>query len=73
MTTKTKIVLIAAAILSVAPVAYASDNDHDYNGGFRSLPNGAFVTDGVNSVYHQSVRGVEAHAKTAHGKQHINQ
>jgi hypothetical protein len=49
-------------------VALASDQDHEYNGGFRSLANGSVVSDGVNPAYHRSLQGVracEARGKTA--------
>jgi hypothetical protein len=66
----TKIVLAAALTFSAASVALASDQDRDYNGGFRSLANGSAVSEGVNPAYHRSLQGVracEAHGKTAHG------
>src|SRR5262249_22691464 len=66
----TKIVLAAALTFGAASVALASgETDHE-GGGFRSLANGSFVTDGVNPAYHRSLQGVracETHGKTAHG------
>jgi hypothetical protein len=56
----TKIVLAAALAFGTASVALASDQDHDYDGGFRSLANGAFVKDGVNPAYHRNLQGVRA-------------
>jgi hypothetical protein len=62
----TKIVLAAALTFGAASVALASDQDHDYSGGFRSLANGDVVKDGVNPAYHRSLQGVRACAD--HGK-----
>ncbi|HEY6259502.1 MAG TPA: hypothetical protein VIY51_27295 [Xanthobacteraceae bacterium] len=70
---KTKMILAAALTLGLASVALASgDTDHE-GGGFRSLSNGAFVTDGVNPVYHRSLRGVENHATPKHSTRNTNQ
>jgi hypothetical protein len=50
----TEIALAAALAIGTAGAALA-DND-GYTGGFRELGSGGVVTDGVNPVYHPSMR-----------------
>jgi hypothetical protein len=56
MSTKTMIALATALTLGAASVAMASDRGEDDSGGFRQLGSGGVVTDGVNPVYHRSIR-----------------
>jgi hypothetical protein len=56
----TKVVLAAALSVSAASFAVAAP-DTDPRGGFRELPQGGFVTDGVNPAYHQSLKGGNAY------------
>ena len=58
----TKIALATALVLGTAGAVLASP-DSDSNGGFRLLGPGGVVTDGVNPVYHRSLRG---HASDAY-------
>ena len=51
----TKIALAAALTLGTAFAALAS-NENDVTGGYRELGPGGVVTDGVNPVYHHSLR-----------------
>jgi hypothetical protein len=51
----TKISLAAALAIGTAGAALANDND-GYTGGYRELGSGGAVTDGVNPVYHPSMR-----------------
>jgi hypothetical protein len=51
----TKIALATALVLGAAGAALAAP-DTDPNGGFRLLGPGGVVTDGVNPVYHPSMR-----------------
>jgi hypothetical protein len=55
----TKIVLAAALAIGTASAALASNENDGGNdaGGFRVLGSGAVVTDGVNPVFHRSLRG----------------
>jgi hypothetical protein len=52
-----KVALAAALTIGAASIAVAAPDDDKDKGGFRSLPMGGFVTDGVNPVYHPSMRG----------------
>jgi hypothetical protein len=56
MLTKTMIALATAVTLGTASVALAS-NENDTTGGYRELGPGGVVTDGVNPVFHPSMRG----------------
>jgi hypothetical protein len=57
----TKIALAAALTLGTVGAALAAP-DTDPTGGFRELGPGGFVTDGVNPVYHRSLRGAAGNA-----------
>jgi hypothetical protein len=59
MMTKTKLALAAILVLGAGSLAQAaSDNDGGNDtGGYRLLGPGGVVTDGVNPVYHRSLRG----------------
>jgi hypothetical protein len=59
----TKIALATALVLGTAGAVLASP-DADSNGGFRQLGAGGVVTDGVNPVYHPSMRKA---ARNAYG------
>jgi hypothetical protein len=59
----TKIALATALVLGTAGAVLASP-DADSNGGFRLLGPGGVVTDGVNPVYHPSMRTA---ARNAYG------
>ena len=68
MSTRTKIakmVLATALAIGTAGAALASNENDGGNetGGFRQLGPGGVVTDGVNPVYHRSLR---AHASDAY-------
>jgi ABC-type sugar transport system substrate-binding protein len=54
------VALAAVLAAGAASIAVAAP-DTDPKGGFRELPNGAFVTDGVNPVFHPSMRGGNAY------------
>ena len=56
-----KIALAAALTIGTACAALAAP-DTDPNGGFREEGPGGFVTDGVNPVFHPSLRGVAGKA-----------
>jgi hypothetical protein len=62
----TKIVLAAALAIGTAGAALASNENDGGNetGGYRELGPGGVVTDGVNPVYHRSLR---AGANRAYG------
>ncbi len=51
----TKLTLAAAITIGAASVALAAP-DTDQRGGYRELGPGGIVTDGVNPVYHRSMR-----------------
>jgi hypothetical protein len=51
----TKIALAAALTLGTAFAALAA-NENDTSGGYRELGPGGVVTDGVNPVFHRSLR-----------------
>ncbi len=52
----TKTIVAAALTFGLVTVAQASgDTDHE-DGGFRTLANGNYVTDGVNPAYHRSLQ-----------------
>jgi hypothetical protein len=57
----TKIALAAALTIGAACAALAAP-DTDPTGGFREEGPGGFVTDGVNPVYHPSMRGAAGRA-----------
>src|SRR5580692_3843009 len=57
----TKITLAAALTLGTAFAALAS-NENDTPGGYRELGPGGVVTDGVNPVFHPSLRGAAGNA-----------
>jgi hypothetical protein len=57
----TRIALVTALTIGAAGVALAS-NENDTPGGYRELGPGGFVTDGVNPVYHRSLRVHAANA-----------
>ena len=59
----TKIALATALVVGTAGAVLASP-DADSNGGFRQLGPGGVVTDGVNPVFHRSLR---AGASNAYG------
>ena len=59
----TRIVLATALTIGVASVALAA-NENDQTGGYRELGPGGVVTDGVNPVFHRSLR---AHGGNAYG------
>jgi hypothetical protein len=52
----TKIALVTALTLGTAFAALAA-NENDQTGGYRELGPGGVVTDGVNPVFHPSMRG----------------
>jgi hypothetical protein len=62
----TKIVLAAALAIGTAGAALASNDNDGGNetGGYRQLGPGGVVTDGVNPVFHRSLR---AAASSAYG------
>jgi hypothetical protein len=60
----TKIVLATALAVGTAGAALANDATDGDTGGYRLLGPGGVVTDGVNPVYHPSMR---AHAGNAYG------
>jgi len=62
----TKIVLVAALAIGTAGAALASNENDGGNetGGYRVLGPGGVVTDGVNPVFHRSLR---AGASNAYG------
>ena len=62
----TKISLAAALAIGTAGAALAAP-DTDPKGGYRELGPGGVVTDGVNPVFHQSLR---AGASSAYGYAH---
>jgi hypothetical protein len=62
----TKIALAAALAIGTAGAALASQDSDSY-GGFRELGPGGVVTDGVNPVFHPSLR---AGASGAYGYAH---
>jgi hypothetical protein len=59
----TKIALATVLTIGAASAALAA-NENDTPGGYRELGPGGFVTDGVNPVYHRSLR---AHAGNSYG------
>jgi len=59
----TKIALATALTIAAASTAMAA-NENDTTGGYRELGPGGVVTDGVNPVFHRSLR---AHAGNAYG------
>jgi hypothetical protein len=60
----TKIALVAALAIGTAGAALASNENDGDTGGFRLLGPGGVVTDGVNPVFHRSLR---AGASKAYG------
>jgi hypothetical protein len=62
----TKIALATALTIGAASVALAS-NENEITGGYRLLGPGGVVTDGVNPVFHQSLRAQGAKATDAYG------
>jgi hypothetical protein len=60
----TKIVLAAALAVGTAGAALAGDQLDGDTGGYRLLGPGGVVTDGVNPVFHRSLR---AQAGNAYG------
>ena len=56
----TKIALASAIAFGVAGAALAAP-DTDPKGGYRELGPGGVVTDGVNPVFHPSMRGGNAY------------
>jgi hypothetical protein len=60
----TKIALAAALAIGTASAALASSADDGDIGGYRLLGPGGVVTDGVNPVFHRSLR---AGASKAYG------
>jgi hypothetical protein len=67
----TKIALAMAIALATVGTAMASNENDGDTGGYRLLGPGGVVTDGVNPVYHRSLRAhasnVRAHAGNAYG------
>jgi hypothetical protein len=59
----TKIALATALTIAAASTAMAA-NENDTTGGYRELGPGGVVTDGVNPVFHRSLR---AHAGNSFG------
>jgi len=57
----TKIALVTALTLGTAFAALAA-NENDQTGGYRELGPGGVVTDGVNPVFHPSMRGAPGNA-----------
>ena len=57
----TKIALVTALTLGTAFAARAA-NENDQTGGYRELGPGGVVTDGVNPVFHPSMRGAAGNA-----------
>jgi hypothetical protein len=55
MFSNTKIALAAALVLGAGSAALAA-NENDSTGGYRELGPGGVVTDGVNPVFHPSMR-----------------
>ncbi len=53
----TKIALAAALTLGTTFAALAANENDGDTGGYRLLGPGGVVTDGVNPVYHRSLRG----------------
>jgi hypothetical protein len=60
----TKIALAAAIAIGTAGAALASNENDGDTGGYRLLGPGGVVTDGVNPVFHRSLR---AAASSAYG------
>jgi hypothetical protein len=56
MTTKTSLILAAVLTLGLATAAQAGAQDDGQQGGFRVGPLGQAATQGVNPVYHPSLR-----------------
>ena len=58
MSTKTKIakMVLATALTIGAAAAALASNENDDKGGYRLLGPGGVVTDGVNPVFHPSMR-----------------
>jgi hypothetical protein len=56
MTTKTSLILAAVLTLGLATAAQAGARDDGEQGGFRVGPQGQAATQGVNPVYHPSLR-----------------
>lgn len=56
----TKIALAAALTLGTAFAALAANENDGDTGGYRRLGPGGVVTDGVNPVFHPSMRGAAA-------------
>jgi hypothetical protein len=52
----TKIALAAALAIGTAGAALASNENDGDTGGYRLLGPGGVVTDGVNPVFHRSLR-----------------
>jgi hypothetical protein len=57
MLTKTMIALATALTLGAASVALAANENDGQTGGYRELGPGGVVTDGVNPIFHPSMRG----------------
>jgi hypothetical protein len=56
--TKSMLVLAAALAVGLSSAAFAGGKDDaDSSGGFRVGPTGQSAQDGVNPVYHRSLRG----------------
>ena len=65
MSTKTKIakmVFATALAIGTAGAALASNENDGETGGYRLLGPGGVVTDGVNPVYHPSMRSAAHNA-----------
>jgi hypothetical protein len=62
MFTKLKIALATALVLGAASAALASNENDGDTGGYRRLGPGGIVTDGVNPVFHPSMRGTAGSA-----------
>ena len=56
MKTKTSLLLAAVLTLGLATAAQAGAKDDNESGGFRVGPLGQAATQGVNPVYHPSLR-----------------
>ena len=59
-----KIALATALAVATAGAAMASNENDGDTGGYRLLGPGGVVTDGVNPVYHRSLRAHASNART---------
>ncbi len=59
-----KIALATALAIATTGAALASNENDGDTGGYRLLGPGGVVTNGVNPVYHRSLRGRASNART---------